>query len=156
SFGVGDTDNVPSVTDVLGHAARIAPAWHDTDANARAVNFRNFPVQALGFAGPNAFKVRWIDVPQFGYEGCGGRSTFSVTLYDDGTGVDESAPPNVEGPTDQRFHGGVGAPPIADGRGPFSFQYCRMDNLGSNASPVLVGYSQGEQDFAIPFSCQTD
>ena len=78
----------------------------------------------------NAFKIRWINVPQFGFEGCVGSNafgfqltsasnTFSVTLYDDGTGRDENEaqvfnPANPignnsvpfdeqEGPTDLRF-----------------------------------------------------
>lgn len=156
TFGAGSTDNTPNVVDLLRDQPRVAPAWHDTNPNARAVSLINFPLQALGFAGPNAFKVRWIDVPQFGSESCGAKSTFSVTLYDDGTGVDESAPPTVEGPTSQRFLGGAGAPPRADGRGPVHFQYCRMDNLGSSGSPVIAGYAQGEQDFGVPFVCETD
>src|SRR6185295_16792853 len=88
-------------------------------------NFINFPVQALGFANVNAFRVRYINVPEFGAEGCStnafglGGNTFGVTLYDDGTGIDENAnqplnPANpignnavpfdlLEGPTDLRF-----------------------------------------------------
>jgi len=50
---------------------------------------------ALGFVNVNAFTVRWINVPRFDEEGCTGTSvspgntsnTFSVTLYDDGTGT---------------------------------------------------------------------
>ena len=70
----------------------------------------NFPVQALGFANVNAFKVRWINVPEFGSEGCStnafgiGGNTFSVTLYDDGTGIDENAnqPLNPANPIGQQ------------------------------------------------------
>src|SRR5262249_25767499 len=50
------------------------------------------------FADVNAFKVRFIDVPQFGNENCTGSAgqnqasnNFSVTLLDDGTGPDENA-----------------------------------------------------------------
>jgi hypothetical protein len=47
----------------------------------------------LGFANVNAFKVRWINVPEFGEEDCtaagfaGASNTFSATLFDDGTGA---------------------------------------------------------------------
>jgi hypothetical protein len=156
TFGAGDTDNTPSIPDLLGGRARIAPAWFDTNPAARATAGRSFPVQALGFAGPNAFKIRWIDVPPFGSESCGGVSTFAVTLYDDGTGDDESMPGTPEGPTDQRFRGGIGAPPRGDGRGPVDFEYCRMDVLGDANEPVIAGYSEGGQDPAFPHVCETD
>jgi hypothetical protein len=127
-------------------------------------------VQALGFAGINTFKVRWINVPEFGSEGCvgaqaGRTNTFAVTLFDDGTGIDENAnqplnPANPignnavpfdlqEGPTDLRFtqepNTGiiVGCPPRVDGSGHFVFEYARMDLLGTASSPVLTGYSIG-------------
>jgi len=97
------------------------------------LDLRTFPVQALGFANVNAFKVRWINVPAFASEVCtgdgGGFSyTFSVTLFDDGTGAVVPAVPTssdennsralnpanpignnssafdwAEGPTDLRF-----------------------------------------------------
>src|SRR4029453_6685246 len=129
----------------------------------RNANLCTFPLQALGFANINAFKVRWINVPEFGSEGCAGVSapdgtvlltgasnTFSVTLFDDGTGIDENAnqplnPANPignnavafdlqEGPTDLRFTrvtltnpvGGssiVGCSPRAEGSGPFVFEF---------------------------------
>ena len=49
-------------------------------------------MQALGFANVNAFKIRWINVPEFGAEFCtvNASNTFAVTLYDDGTGIDEN------------------------------------------------------------------
>jgi len=61
--------------------------------SAREDNCGTFPVQALGFANVNAFKVRWINVPESGEEDCtaaglaGASNTFSITLLDDGTGT---------------------------------------------------------------------
>jgi len=135
------------------------------------VSCGTFPVQAVGFANINAFKVRWINVPQFGAEICtgaglaGASNTFSVTLFDDGTGVDENAnqalnPANpignnsvpfdlLEGPTDSRFTREpntqviVGCPPRPEGSGIFIFDFCRMDLLGTDVQPVLTGYSIG-------------
>jgi putative Ig domain-containing protein len=157
TFGVGDAANTSSIPGLLGGPPRIAPAWADLNPQARADGAWNtFPIQALGFAGPNAFKIRWIQVPPFGFETCGGVASVSVTLYDDGTGLDESAPPAVEGPTDARFAGATGAPPREDGRGPVDFEYCRMDVLGTKTSPVLVGYGVGGQDLAFPNICETD
>src|SRR6185295_14353235 len=120
TFNGGDTSNVPNVVDFRTGLPKIAPAWSDLNPSSRTAGFLNtFPVQALGFANINAFKLRWINVPQFGFEACGSRNTFSVTLYDDGTGIDENAnqplnPANPignnavpfdlqEGPTDLRF-----------------------------------------------------
>src|SRR5215213_9115749 len=173
TFGGGDTDNFANVLDFRAGLPRIAPAWTDLNPSARAVNLCTFPVQALGFANVNAFKIRWINVPEFGLEGCtgtqinGGRSnTFAVTLYDDGTGRDENnaqildpADPtgdNVdpafdlqEGPTDLQFTREpvtgilVGCPPRREGSGNFIFEYCRMDLLGVPQNPVIVGYSIG-------------
>jgi hypothetical protein len=171
TFGVGDTSNVPSVLDFRSGPPRIAPAWADLNPNARAVNPINFPTQALGFANVNAFKVRWLNVPEFGSEGCStnafgiGGNTFSVTLYDDGTGIDENAsqplnPANPignnavpfdlqEGPTDQRFAIEpttgvlVGCPTRPEGSGIMVFDFCRMDLLGTSTQPVITGYSIG-------------
>src|SRR6185436_16627660 len=72
---------------------KIAAAWADLNPNSRAVACGTFPVQAVGFANVNAFKVRWINVPQFLEEACtaaglaGASNTFSITLLDDGTGT---------------------------------------------------------------------
>jgi hypothetical protein len=171
TFGVGDTSNFPTVPDLRTGPPRIAPAWADVNPAARAADPTSFPVQSLGFVNVNAFKIRWINVPEFGNEDCtgpcgGATNTFAVTLYDDGTGRDENeaqlldpADPtgdNVdpaydeqEGPTDLRFvrepNTGVivGCPPRPEGSGIFQFEYCRMDLLGTLASPVIVGYSVG-------------
>ena len=104
TFGAGDTSFVPNVLDFRVGLPRIAPAWTDLNPSARNVSCGTFPVQALGFANINAFKVRWINVPEFGNEACtggapgfngainfaGASNTFSVTLFDDGTGADEN------------------------------------------------------------------
>jgi hypothetical protein len=105
----------------------------------------------------NSFKIRWINVPEFEFEACGSRNTFSITLCDDGRGADENAPGLTEGPTDLRFTLEpttgvlVGCPKKPDGSGQFWFDYCRMDLLGgpggpNQADPVLVGYSEGFQN----------
>jgi hypothetical protein len=163
--------------------AVIAPAWTDLNPASRAVSLCTFPVQALGFANINAFKIRWINVPEFGFEVCSsgrilpngqiisqiGGNTFAVTLYDDGTGVDENSNEalspvaaignnvndgaatfdKLEGPTDLRFtlepttNTTVGCPPRPEGSGIFLFEYCQMTLLGTAANPVLVGFSVG-------------
>jgi hypothetical protein len=171
TFGVGSTANIPTVPDFRTGPPRIAAAWTDLNPNARAANLANFPVQKLGFANVNAFEIGYQNVPQFGNEGCStnafgiGGNTFSTTLYDDGTGIDENAnqplnPANPignnavpfdlqEGPTDVRFtvepNTGsiIGCTPRPDGSGHFVFEYCRMDLLGTEVQPVLVGYSIG-------------
>jgi hypothetical protein len=176
TFGGGDTSNLPQVPQFRVGRPKIAPAWADLNPASRAVNLCTFPVQALGFANVNAFKVRWINVPEFGSEGCttNASNTFAVTLYDDGTGADENTTEvlspvpaignNVndgaaafdqqEGPTDLRFvtltltnpAGSVqrvGCPPRPEGSGIIVFEYCRMDLLGTELSPVITGYSIG-------------
>jgi len=155
---------------------RIAPAWADLNPAARQTSQRAFPVQAIGFSNVNSFKIRWINVPEFGKEDCGGvdlfgfpalskGNTFSVTLYDDGTGIDENAnqplnPANKignnavpfdlqEGPTDLRFTREpntqrlIGCSPRPEGSGFIVFDYCRMDLLGTANRPVIVGFSIG-------------
>lgn len=177
TFGAGDPDNTPTVAKMVSGVGRIAPAWADHNPSTRVGGAnQTFPVQALGFAGVNAFTVRWIDVPQFGLDPCGSTNTFSVTLYDDGTGVDENSnqPFNAanpignnavafdgqEGPTDLRWlpdgNGGVvPASPRPDGSGQFRFDYGRMDLMGSSSSPVIAGYSIGFQGVPASF-CETD
>jgi hypothetical protein len=155
TFGGGDADNIPVIGGFRMGLPKIAPAWADLDPDARAINPGAFPVQALGFSGINAFKVRWINVPEFGSEDCtgpsaGGSNTFSITLYDDGTGPDENASqPVVEGPTDLRFTTEqttsqvIGCPPKREGSGNIRFEYGRMLLIGSSSQPVIAGYSIG-------------
>jgi hypothetical protein len=162
----GDTSLPPDTTSFLSGSAKIAPAWADLNTASRTMAYTNtFPVQALGFAGINDFKVRWINVPEKTKEGCGSQNTFAVLLFDDGTGVDENAnqplnpynpignnavPFNLqEGPTASDYYidpnSGFLLPvaPRQDGSGYFRFDYGRMDLLGTPDSPVLVGYSAG-------------
>jgi hypothetical protein len=173
TFGAGDTSAAPTVSSLLAGSPRIAPAWANLDTQSRALAHLNtFPVQAMGFAGINDFKVRWIDVPEAGSETCGSSNTFEVSLYDDGTGVDENAtqplnPANPignnavpfdlqEGPTDLRFdRSGVGKPPRPDGSGYFRLHYAHMDLIGTAASPDIVGYSLGDQNPSPPNLCTT-
>ena len=172
SFGAGDGSPAPTTASLLTGSPRIAPAWANLDTSSRAplINLNTFPVQAMGFAGINDFKVRWIDVPETGGEACGSSNTFEVSLYDDGTGVDENStqplnPANPignnevpfdhqEGPTDLRFSSiRHGAPPRPDGSGYFRLHYAHMDLIGTPASPDMVGYSLGDQDASPPDLC---
>ncbi|MEW6131014.1 MAG: hypothetical protein AB1757_28545, partial [Acidobacteriota bacterium] len=164
TFGAGDPSNAVNIPDFRSGLPKIAPAWADLNPVARSFNTRSFPVMALGFANVNAFKVRWINVPEFGAESCVGSqltngtfveagvtNTFAVTLYDDGIGLDENTPvPQLtEGPTANRFvvepNTGVivGCPPRPEGSGFFWFEFCRMDLLGTADRPVISGYSIG-------------
>jgi len=113
------------------------------------VTLSAFPLQALGFAAINHFKARWINVPLFGSEATS-RNTFSISLFDDGTGADESSPADQEGPTDLHFAVAptatlVGVTPRAENTGKIVFEYGGMDLLGGTGvvRPVVVGYSAG-------------
>jgi hypothetical protein len=171
TFQAGDTSNAPSPTALVSGVPRIAPAWVDLNPAARGVNPISFPVQAMGFAGVNHFKIRWINVPTVGFETCNCRNTFSLSLFDDGTGLDENSSQiaNIvnpignntvqfdlkEGPTALRFTGPapgqlLGRAPRPAGSGYFTFTYGRMDLLGSAATPVLVGYTAGGQVLGGP------
>ncbi len=151
TFGAGDTDNIPTGAEFLAGPTRIAAAWTDVNPSSRTGGFLNtFPVQALGFSAANSFKTSWINVPAFGGEKCGARNSFSITLFDDGTGSDESAPGLVEGPTDGMFSI-VDTPHKwrSEGSEWFFLDYGRMDLLGTQALPVLSGYTIGGNTDAI-------
>lgn len=96
TFNGGDADDTPSVLEFRSRLPKIAPAWANLNPDARSVNTINFPVQALGFANVNAFTIRWLNVPEAASESCStsrfgiGGNTLSITLYDDGTGLDEN------------------------------------------------------------------
>jgi hypothetical protein len=172
TFGSGDTDNTPTILELRAGKPRIAPAWSDLNPAARSGHPHTFPVQALGFAGVNAFKVRWINVPEFGKEACGSSNTCAITLLDDGTARDENAsqplnPANPignnavpfdqqEGPTDLAWERDpvtgllLGCTVRREGSGQFCFEYCRMDLLGTYERPVLAGYSVGYQLPTLP------
>jgi len=169
TFGGGDTSHTANVPAFRSGRPKIAAAWTDLNPGSRAGGFLNtFPVQALGFATVNDFRIRWINVPEFGFECCGSSNTFSIDLFDDGTGIDENAsqvlnPANpignnavafdlLEGPTANRFNKEpvsgiiVGCPPRQDGTGHFCLQFCRMDILGRADNPVITGFSIGAQN----------
>ncbi|MEK6284103.1 MAG: hypothetical protein AABO57_00005, partial [Acidobacteriota bacterium] len=171
TFGTGDTSPFANVPSFRQGEAKIAPAWAKLNPASRALNLCTFPVMALGFENVNAFKIRWINVPETGNEFCtvNASNTFSVTLYDDGTGIDENSSKLLdpadptgdnldpafdlqEGPTDLRFTTEpitgvrVGCPPRPSGSGIFVFEYCRMDLLGTPTRPVLTGFSIGGGD----------
>jgi hypothetical protein len=150
TFGAGDISAAASAAAFLSGAPRIAPAWTDLNPGSRAGFVNTFPIQAMGFAGINNFKVRWINVPENGHEAAGSRNTFAVSLFDDGTGSYTPSPTHQKGPTALRFElqsDGtlIGLPPRAAGTAPFAFQYGRMDLQGSGANSVLAGYSIGGQ-----------
>ena len=172
SFGAGNSSSSPSTASFLSGVPMIAPAWTALNTASRGSFQNTFPVQAMGFANINHFMLRWINVPQNGKEACGSSNTFAVSLYDDGTGVDENAnqplnPANPignnavpfdlkEGPTDLRFKGLAGKVTRPDGSGYFTFHYGRMDLLGSAANPALVGYSVGNQSSSPSGLCAAD
>ncbi len=171
TFNVADVSTPGTATAtnaMLTGPARIAPAWRDFNPNTRVGDglLHTFPVQALGFAGVNHFKVRWINVPRFDHAGVASRNTFSVSIFDDGTGRDENSsqalnPANPignnavpfdhqEGPTDARYIAGptglAPIPPRADGQAPFRFEYGWMDSgveLNNAGNAVVTGYSIG-------------
>ncbi len=171
TFGSGDTTGTSAIDSFLEGAPRIAGAWVNLNPESRAEgNMNTFPIQAIGFANINDFKVRYIDVPESGEETCGSSNSFDIFLYDDGTGVDENATQTLnsanpignnvvpfdlqEGPTDLRFNrAGVGAPPRPDLSGWSRLHYGRMDLIGSSNDPVLVGYSIGGQSASPPGLC---
>ena len=169
SFDAGDTSNVPNVAGLLMGVARLAPAWTDLDSGSawQYSNFNTFPVQALGFANINDFVVRWINVPSFGFESCDSSNSMAISLYDDGTGLNENAnqplnPANPignnavpfdlqEGPTDLHYVQGpnylapAGYHPRPDHSGNLCYTYGRMDLLGSTSAgdAALVGAVPG-------------
>lgn len=157
TFGDGDVAGTSSADSFTSGPPRVAGAWTDLNPGARWEGGfgATFPVQALGFAGINHFIVRWINVPSAGAEICGSSNTFSISLYDDGTGIDEdlSGAANLEGPTDLHYAYEpendliAGASTRSDGSGNLCFTYGRMDLLGSEAASgkVLVGVTPGGQ-----------
>lgn len=167
TFGVGDTDNTPTITETVTGGPRIAASWTDLNLASRSAFTNTFPVQALGFAGVNHFVVRWINTPEFNKENCSSSNTFSIGLLDDGTGRDENAsqplnPANPignnavpfdlqEGPTDLRFTPDpvsgqlFGNPARPDKSGQFCLDYGRMDLIGISSRQVLSGLSGGGQ-----------
>ena len=170
TFGQGDLNNIPTSSAFLSGSPRTAGAWTDLDPGSawQYGNFNTFPVQALGFASSNHFVVRWQNVPSFGYEACGSSNSFSISLFDDGTGHDENANQQLnaaypignnsnsfdlnEGPTDLRFYTDANsqigsASPRPDFSGNLCFNYGRMDLLGSKQAgdSVLVGVTPGAQ-----------
>jgi hypothetical protein len=71
-----------------GGSGRIAAAWGDLNPGSRAAGFLDtFPLQALGWGQPlqSALDQR----AGGGGEAAGTRSTFAISLFDDGTGIDE-------------------------------------------------------------------
>jgi len=166
TIAAGDSGTAPDSATFLSGSAKIAPAWADLNTASHRMTYTNtFTVQALGFADVNTFKVRWINVPERNFESCSSQNMFSVSLFDDSTGLDEnsnqplnpanpignnSVPFNLqEGPTAARYfvdpNSSLPLPAATrqDGSGYFRFDYGRMDLLGTPSSLVLVGYSAG-------------
>jgi hypothetical protein len=167
TFGGGDSTGDPHVANFLGGLPRVAGAWADLNSGSKVPFTNTFPVQALGFASVNHFVVRWINVPASGLESCDSSNSFTISLYDDGTGLDENAnqplnPANStgnnavpfdlqEGPTDLRYvASGISNTltsfrPRPDKSGNICLTYGRMDLLGSpiSGTSVLVGVAPG-------------
>jgi hypothetical protein len=131
SLNAGDPSGSPTVSAFSSGPARIAPAWAALDTGSRTTFANTFPVQAMGFAGPNEFLVEWIDVPQTGLEADGSSNTFSVDLYDSTQTV-------------KYFSGGKGAPLRPVGSAQFTFDYGHTDLFGSSNAPVIAGVTQGD------------
>jgi hypothetical protein len=144
SFGAGSTDPTPTGAEFRAGPARLAAAWANLNPEARSVDPRAFPVQALGFAGVNHFRIRWINVPLAGQVTTS--NTFAISLFDDGTGQDEGqAEGTLEGPTDPRSVPGNGVAKRPNGSGYFVYEYGGMDLFADDAATrVVVGWSAGE------------
>ncbi|MGA2538196.1 MAG: hypothetical protein ABSF53_19460 [Terracidiphilus sp.] len=161
TFGAGDTTASPTTPAFLEGLPRIAGAWNDLDTSNRILvtppdaepTADRFPVQALGFAGINNFKVRWIGVPDEAAEAVGNEDsdTFSIYMFDDGNGLyqTDTAGTGVKGPTDERFikSGSVltGYPPRPQGSAKFDIEYGANGILGDSPYPSIVGYTIGDQ-----------
>ncbi|MCL5994954.1 MAG: hypothetical protein M1546_02725 [Chloroflexi bacterium] len=169
TFGDGDDTSTPTVAGFLSGLPKVAGAWADLNPGSRwqEAYTNTFPVQALGFAGINHFVVRWINVPSTGSEACDSSNSFTIGLYDDGTGNNESILPVVnlagqkatgvnpfstEGPTALRYVTGTngtlyGFSPRADRSGNLCVTYGRMDLTGvpTTGTQVLVGATPGHQ-----------
>jgi len=160
TFGMGDTTS-PAISTFLVGTPRIAGAWNLLDtSNRTTVNLLRFPVQALGFAGVNTFKVRWIDVPGDYAETQGNVNSngFSIYLFDDGTGTYQTNPVALKGPTALRFvkqstGSPIGYPARPLGSAKFDLEYGRVDIHGNPSSAILTGYSVGDQS---PGASQTN
>jgi hypothetical protein len=150
TFGAGDATAVVDAAGFLTGVGRIAGAWADLNPASRGGFPNTFPVQALGFAGINNFKVRWIDIPQTGSETAGSSNSFSISMFDDGTGIYQTTPTVLKAATALRWTVGAGSsltglPPRPAGSANFNLEYGRMDLVGAPATPVLAGYTAGTQ-----------
>jgi hypothetical protein len=145
SFGAGDTAHTSSPTNLATGVPRIAGAWTDLNPSSRSISgdMNTFPVQALGFASPHQFIAKWIDVPEFGQESNNSSNSFSISMFDNGTGLDDVGPNRPDGPRAPRLIGSFGTAILPACSGYFTLNYGRMDVLGSPSNPVTVGYSTG-------------
>jgi Bacterial Ig-like domain (group 3) len=159
TFGAGDATAVVNAAGFLTGVGRIAGAWADLNPASRGGFPNTFPVQALGFAGINNFKVRWIDVPQTGSETTGSSNSFSISMFDDGTGPYQTlaadSPTVLKATTALRWTVGAGgsltgllARPASSAN--FNLEYGRMDLIGAPATPALAGYTAGTQLASAP------
>lgn len=156
TFSAGSVDHSPTESEFRSGLPMIAPAWADYYPGSRVVESATFPVQSLGFAGVNVFKVRWMNVPIYGQQTLGSSNSFSASLYDDGVITDENATWLLEGPTDYRWKyepvSGLIVPYYErpNNTGFMRFDYGYMSVAGSSSQPVLVGYSVGGQSGTVP------
>jgi hypothetical protein len=171
TFGGPDNSINPSVENFLNGLPKIAGAWTPLDTGSRWDNdaYNTFPLQALGFAGVNHFIVRWINVPSGKDAICGSSNSFSISLYDDGTGKDENLTEATrlnsvamgfdlqEGPTNLRYVKDssdtlTGYNPRKEGSGNICLTYGHMDLLGNseNHSQAIAGVSSGVMSVPPP------
>jgi hypothetical protein len=143
TFGAGSALFSPSAADYSGGPPRVGD-WTDLLPPARAVAAGYFPLQALGFSNDNEFTVRYINIPTFG-DGItmqGDKpNTFSINIFDDGTGVDEGSA-SVEGPRSTRVAQQPGVQVRPDGSSYWSLNMGRIDNTGGSAT-VAAGFTSG-------------
>jgi hypothetical protein len=138
TFGAGDTSFSPSAGAFAAGPPRVG-AWQDLFAPRTA---GSFPVQALGFSNDNEFTVRYINDPTFGDALTlnDAPNTFSINMFDDGTGADEGAAA-VEGPRSTRVAQLPGVQVRSDGSAYWTLYSGRVDNVSS--ATVGAGFTSG-------------
>jgi hypothetical protein len=138
TFGAGDTSFSPSAGAFAAGPPRVG-AWQDLFAPRFG---GSFPVQALGFSNANEFTVRYINDPTFGdaLVSRDAPNTFSINMFDDGTGADEGALA-AEGPRSTRVAQQPGVQVRSDGSAYWTLYSGRIDNVSS--ATVGAGFTSG-------------
>jgi hypothetical protein len=157
TFGAGDTFFGPSAAAYSGGPPRVGD-WMDLYQPARTGvggglgGFPGyFPVVALGLSEDNEFTVRYINVPTFGevaatqFSGTtttGSNNTFSINMFDDGSGVNEGTGV-AEGPRANRTAQQPGVQTRPEGSAYWTLYAGRMDELGATVGAVGAGFTSG-------------